>query len=64
MSSSKLAHKKLKELAESIQAKKHSSVFMEDYKSFNELLIISLSSNQEKYKRLKEHHHAIVTSSV
>lgn len=33
---------------------------MDDYKSFSELLIISLSSNPDKYQRLKEHHHAIV----
>jgi hypothetical protein len=53
-------YQKLKDVAESIRSKKHSALFVEDYKGFSELLIISLSSNPAKYQRLKEHHHAIV----
>lgn len=47
-------------MAESIRNKKHSALFVDDYKAFSELLIISLSSNPAKYQKLKEHHHAIV----
>lgn len=47
-------------MSESIRNKKHSSSYIEDYKSFGELLIISMSANHNKYEKLKEHHRNMV----
>lgn len=51
---------KLRDVAQSVRTRRHSPGYLDDFKAFSELLIISLSSNTEKYKRLKEHHQAIV----